>query len=244
MEHTFISYLRVSTKRQFESGLGLESQRQIVSNFIKHKKGRLLNEFVEQESGKVNDRIQLKNAIVTSQKTKATLVIAKLDRLSRSVSFISSLMESKVNFICCDMPEATPLTIHIFSALAEHERKMISTRTRDALQAKKLREPDWKPGTNNLTKEGRKKAYNTNYKNARNDINVRHALHYIRTLKENGHTYQYIAERLNEEGYRTRKGKLFHAGQVHVIWSRFNELGINPKKDQTTKQCRDVFQHC
>lgn len=229
MEQTFISYLRVSTKRQYDSGLGLEAQRQIVSNFILHQKGRLLFEFVEQESGKVNNRIQLKNAISTSKNTKSTLLIAKLDRLSRSVSFISSLMESKVNFICCDMPEATPLTIHIFAALAEHERNLISTRTRDALHAKKLREPDWKPGTNNLTNDGREKAYNTNYMNARNDIHVRHALHYIRTLKEMDCTYQYIADKLNEEGYRTRKGKLFHAGQVHVIWRRFHELGEDKK---------------
>lgn len=221
----YIAYYRVSTQKQGNSGLGLESQRQIVENFIATLKGSLRNEFVEIESGKVNQRPILKEAIVTSQNTGCTLLIAKLDRLSRSVSFISTLMESKIKFVACDIPEANEFTIHIFSALAEQERKLISSRTKLALQAKKVREPDWKPGTNNLTKEGREKAYNTNYMKARTDTCVVHAYHYIQTLLGK-YSYAQIADKLNESNYITRTGKNFRAS---TVWNIVDKLGYNTK---------------
>src|SRR5660397_33862 len=103
METKYVSYLRVSTKRQEVSGLGLEAQRLMILNYIKHQNGRLIHQFVESESGSHDDRPELKNAISTSKNTDSTLIVAKLDRLSRNVSFISSLMESKVKFVCADM---------------------------------------------------------------------------------------------------------------------------------------------
>jgi len=220
METKYVSYVRVSTKRQEISGLGLEAQRQIILNYITHQNGRLLNEFVESESGRRDDRPELIKAISTSKNTDATLIVAKLDRLSRSVSFISQLMESKVKFVCADMPTANEFTLHIFSALAEQERKYISERTKSALRAKKLREPDWKAGTNNLTDTGRKKAHHTNYMKARTDTKVVHAYHYIQTLKRQGYTYQQIADKLNMEHYRTRTNKLFRCNTVWYIWNR------------------------
>ena len=239
MDKSFVAYYRVSTRQQGISGLGLDSQRQIVESFIKHNGNRIVDEFTEIESGRVDDRPMLQKAISTSKMNGATLVIAKLDRLSRSVSFISNLMESQVKFICCDIPEANELTIHIFAALAEWERKRISERTRDALKAKKVREPDWRAGTNNLTDEGRKKAHTTNYNKARTDRRVRHAYHFIQPLYENGHTYQYIADRLNDEGYVTRKGCSFHAQQVYILVQRF-KLGQD-KKGAHIQAGHDVF---
>jgi DNA invertase Pin-like site-specific DNA recombinase len=137
MVRNFISYLRVSTQRQGASGLGLEAQRQAVAARVAG--GRLLGEYTEVESGKRNDRPQLLAALAHAESTGSIVVIAKLDRLARNVHFISSLMEAGVDFIACDLPAADKLTIHILAAVAEHEREMISQRTRAALVAAKAR---------------------------------------------------------------------------------------------------------
>ncbi|MGI4854027.1 MAG: recombinase family protein [Janthinobacterium lividum] len=135
----FISYLRVSTARQGASGLGLEAQREAVSRYLNGGSWSLVQEIVEVESGKRNDRPQIAEALRLCRLHKATLVIAKLDRLARNVHFISSLMESGVDFVACDFPEANRLTVHILAAVAEHEAGMISARTRAALAAAKAR---------------------------------------------------------------------------------------------------------
>jgi DNA invertase Pin-like site-specific DNA recombinase len=138
-EGKFISYLRVSTVKQGRSGLGLEAQRQSIDNYLNGGKWKLLKEYVEIESGKNNDRPQLREALAACQRTRATLVIAKLDRLSRNVAFIANLMESGVDFVACDFPTANKLTVHILAAMAEYEREMISKRIKDALAAAKMR---------------------------------------------------------------------------------------------------------
>lgn len=135
----FISYLRVSTARQGASGLGLEAQREAVSRYLNGGHWQLVQEVVEVESGKRNDRPAIAEALRLCRLHKATLVIAKLDRLARNVHFISSLMESGVDFTACDFPEANRLTVHILAAVAEHEAAMISARTKAALQAAKAR---------------------------------------------------------------------------------------------------------
>ncbi len=135
----FISYLRVSTARQGASGLGLEAQREAVSHYLNGGRWQLVQEIVEVESGKRNDRPAIAEALRLCRLHKATLVIAKLDRLARNVHFISSLMESGVEFVACDFPEANRLTVHILAAVAEHEAAMISARTKAALMAAKAR---------------------------------------------------------------------------------------------------------
>ncbi len=221
-----MAYYRVSTKKQGDSGLGLEAQKESVLGYIRRNGNQLLAEFTEMESGKNDNRPQLKLAILTAKQEDATLVIAKLDRLSRNVSFISKLMESKVRFVCCDMPDATDLTIHIFASIAEWERKRISERTKEAIRAKRLREPNWKPGTPNLTDADKAKAHKSISQKARTDKSVRWAYHFIKPCREKGESYQMIADKLNEEGYRTRTGKLFHPMQVHNIWKRFEDSNI------------------
>jgi DNA invertase Pin-like site-specific DNA recombinase len=134
----YIAYYRVSTDRQGRSGLGLEAQQQAVTTFIQGR-GDLVASYTEIESGKRNDRPQLEAALAACKKEKAKLVIAKLDRLARNVYFISGLLESGVDFLAVDMPEANRLTIHILAAVAEHEREMISQRTKVALAAAKAR---------------------------------------------------------------------------------------------------------
>lgn len=125
----FIAYYRVSTKKQGDSGLGLDAQRAAVKNYTND----IYKEYVEVESGKNPKRPRLLAAIEECKKTGHTLLVAKLDRLARNVHFVSALMESKVPFRCIDMPEADNFTIHIFAALAEREAKLISDRTKAAL---------------------------------------------------------------------------------------------------------------
>src|SRR6266516_3788877 len=139
MRGKFVSYLRVSTDRQGERGYGIEAQRKAVADYLDGGNWQLLGEFVEVESGKRNDRPELAKALAACKKHRATLVIAKLDRLARNVAFIANLMDGKVDFVCCDMPQATRLTIHVLAAVAEHEREMIAARTKAGLAAAKAR---------------------------------------------------------------------------------------------------------
>jgi DNA invertase Pin-like site-specific DNA recombinase len=217
----YVAYYRVSTQEQGASGLGLESQQSTVLSYIKFNGNKIVGEYTEIESGKNDMRPELLKAIQSCKDNDAVLVIAKLDRLSRNLTFISTLMDNRVRFICCDMPEANELTIGLMAVLAQWERKTISERTKKALDAKRLREPDWKPGTNNLTDDLRKKAHASTRLKARTDPSVRHAYHFIKPMRENGISFQKIAVELNKEGYKTRTGLNFHAMTVRNIWKRF-----------------------
>ncbi|RYG99646.1 MAG: recombinase family protein [Alphaproteobacteria bacterium] len=134
-----VCYLRVSTARQGASGLGLEAQRTAVMAYVAAHGMTVAAEFVEVESGKRDDRPQLAAALAACRLHRAQLVIAKLDRLARNVAFIANLMDGGVDFVACDMPHANRLTLHILAAMAEHEREMISQRTKAALAAAKAR---------------------------------------------------------------------------------------------------------
>lgn len=136
---TFIAYYRVSTERQGKSGLGLEAQQSAVHQYLNGGTWKLAAEVVEVESGRKSDRPKLAEALRLCRLHGATLIIAKLDRLARNVAFVSSLMESGVEFVAVDFPQANRLTVHILAAVAEHEAKMISERTKAALQAAKAR---------------------------------------------------------------------------------------------------------
>jgi DNA invertase Pin-like site-specific DNA recombinase len=135
----WISYLRVSTVRQGKSGLGLEAQRNSVTEFLNGGDWSLVKEYVEVESGKRSDRPELAKAIQACRAYGAKLVIAKLDRLSRNAHFLLGLQEAGVDFVCADMPNANRLTVGIMAMVAEEERRMISKRTKDALAAAKRR---------------------------------------------------------------------------------------------------------
>jgi DNA invertase Pin-like site-specific DNA recombinase len=135
----FVAYYRVSTDRQGRSGLGLEAQQKAVRDYLDGGAWEIVAEFVEIESGKRADRPELARALDACRKHKARLVIAKLDRLSRNLAFIATLMDSGVEFVAVDNPHANKLTIHILAAVAEHEREAISERTKAALAAAKAR---------------------------------------------------------------------------------------------------------
>lgn len=204
----FIAYYRVSTEKQGASGLGLEAQRDAVINHIKPE--NIFKEFTEIESGRKKDRPILLQAIQLCKEHEATLVIAKLDRLARNVVFVSTLLESGIKFVCCDMPTANELTIHIYSAIAQDEAKRISQRTKEALAIKKAQ--GHKLGNpQNLTEEARLKAHNSIRLKARSNENNQRAKAFLSHLKG---TLKYKASMLNENGFRTSKNKFFTPTQV------------------------------
>lgn len=196
----YIAYYRVSTKKQNNSGLGLASQKQSVEKFCE---GKIIESYTEVESGKNDNRIELKKAIEAAKKNNAKLVIAKLDRLSRNVTFVSMLMDSGVDFICVDMPNANKLTIHIIAALAQQERELISIRTKQALQQKKLRGA--KLGTpQNLDKTAKEKGLKVRKDNAKA---YKEKLYDIAKMyKDKGLKLQDIATKMNDLGFTSPRG--------------------------------------
>lgn len=209
----YITYFRLSTKKQ---DLGLDAQQTIINNFLKAD-DEVLASFSEKETG-TKKRVQheLSNAIEKCKETGATLLIAKLDRLARNVSFISTLMDSNVEFKALDMPQANKLTIHIFSAIAEHEAELISQRTKAALQ--ELKKKGVKLGNvKNLTQKGRNKGVETNRRKANDNPNNRKARAFINSLKLQGLNYSQIAKELNINGFTTSRGKKFQAVQAQRL---------------------------
>lgn len=206
----YVAYYRVSTKTQGDSGLGLQAQRAAVAGFVK---GPIVAEYTEVESGKNNQRTALKAAIAHAHKQQAVLVIAKLDRLSRNASFIFTLRDSGVNFQCVDLPDANTLTIGIFATLAQHERELISSRTKSALAIKKAQGASLgKP--ENLTLAARRKGAQATRQNALANRDNRKARSMALLLRQAGKNYSQIAVELNRSGFLTVRGGSFQATQV------------------------------
>ena len=216
-EGRFIAYYRVSTEKQGRSGLGLEAQRKAVEAYLDGGSWKLVAEFTEIESGKRSERPKLAEAIKTAKEHKATLVIAKLDRLSRNVAFIANLMEAGADFVAVDMPHANKLTIHILSAVAEHEREMISQRTRAALAAAKSRGVQLGNRSNIKVAQARSRAARM----AQADQFASNIQPVILQIRGAGvQTLKGIADALNARGLRTPRGGEWQAIQVKRIVER------------------------
>ena len=220
----FICYYRVSTKKQGRSGLGLDAQKSICENYINTQHGIMVNSYIEVESGKNDNREQLNSALAECKQTKSTLLIAKLDRLSRSVEFIFSLKNSGVDFACVDLPELNTMTLGIFATFAQSERERISERITVALAEKKkqgikLGKPE------NLT-DNFEKAYNnslaTRKGNAMNNENNRKAGLFAVSLRCGGATWKKITDTLNSNGFKTRRGCSFSITQVIRLHERYS----------------------
>ena len=216
MENQFIAYYRVSTQRQGQSGLGLEAQKNAVAEFLRSHSGTLIAEFTEVESGRKRNRPQLKIALAECRSKKATLIIAKLDRLARNLHFITGLMESNVDFVAVDNPNANRLTLQILAAVAEDEARRISERTKAALAAAKTR------GTR-LGTTGRARA-EENRTAAREFAEKLAPL--IREIQATGATTaKAIADELNRRGVPTSKNGRWHPTSVQRLQRRLQSDG-------------------
>lgn len=207
-EGKFISYLRVSTAKQGRSGLGLEAQRESILQYLNGGGWQLLAEHVEVETGKHDDRPQLQAALDDCRRRGATLLIAKLDRLSRDAHFLIGLQKSNVNFVAVDLPQANPFTIGVMALVAQQEREAISARTKAALAAAKARgQKLGKP--ENLTQVARLTgaAQASKARTAKaDDFAARIRPLVTECLQELG-TLTAVAQRLNADGVLTARGK-------------------------------------
>jgi DNA invertase Pin-like site-specific DNA recombinase len=216
-----ITYIRVSTTQQGRSGLGIEAQRQALRQFAKAEGLELVREFVEVETGKGSDaldrRPQLKAALAAAKKLKCHVAVAKLDRLSRDVHFISGLMSHKVPFVVAELgSDVDPFVLHLFAALAEKERSLISTRTRQALAAAKARGVTL--GSPKLSKARESAAASIK---AGADQHAANILPIIREAQRAGATsLRAVAEALNARGISTARGGAWHAMSVKNVLDR------------------------
>lgn len=220
----FVAYYRVSRKEQGISGLGLSAQNSAVEKYVTSQDGTIVKSFTEIETGtNKRERIEIHKAIQLAKNEGAILIIAKLDRLARNVSFVSSLMDAGIEFLAVDMPSANNFTIHIFSALAEQEAKLISSRTKLALA--ELKKKGVKLGNpQNLTSEARAKGVDKIKENAMNNDRNRQAQSIILNCKEKEMSYRQIADYLNQLNFKTRYGNKFYAPTVRQLYNRTNLL--------------------
>lgn len=220
-----IGYRRVSDRKQGESGLGLEAQADAIARYAAHAGLPILRTYVEVETGRVADRPELLLALADCRRTRARLVIAKLDRLARNVAFTSALMDSGVDFVACDNPHANRLTLHILAAVAEDESRRISARTRDALAAYRARGGllgAARPGAARLTPEqsARDRAEAGRRRQADADAAYADLAPLMAELRDAGLSDRAIAARLVADGHTTRRGRPWNGVQVARVLSR------------------------
>lgn len=221
MKQKYVAYLRVSTQKQGYSGLGLEAQREIIHNHLHDT--TLIAEFVEVESGRKSDRPKLKEALALCRKDGATLIVAKLDRLARSVSFLSNLLESDVEIVFCDFPQANKMVLHIISAISQYEAELIATRTKASLQAKKAR--GFKLGNPEHLLNKHKQAIQNSIRTCRvkadGNPNNKRAVAMLRILVKENRSYSEMASILNQEGFVTSRGCSFTKSTVYKLIKRY-----------------------
>jgi len=224
----FIACYRVSTARQGRSGLGLEAQRAAVREYLNGGRWHLIEEVTEVESGKRSDRPQLARALAACRVRNATLIIAKLDRLARNVAFIANLMDSRVDFVAADMPQANRLTVHVLAAIAEHEAAAISARTKAALARAKARGKRLGGDRGNLpavAKAGAKASVEARRAVAATRAQDLSAV--VADLRSEGHTsLRQLAQGLNAREIPAPRGGEWQAAQVARVLRQVSEASV------------------
>ena len=218
MEETvYVAYLRVSTQRQGTSGLGLQAQQEIIRNYLNGDSP--IAEFIEVESGRKSDRPKLHKALELCKKKKATLIVAKMDRLSRNVAFTSQLLDSGIEIVFCDFPKANRLVLTIISAISEYEVGLIRQRTKAALQVKKEQGCQLGKPENLMRNLDRAIANSrkTNQEKALNNANNKRAVAILRGLVNKTSNMSEMARILNAEGFLTSRGGSFSTKQVENV---------------------------
>lgn len=225
MKH-YITYLRVSTARQGASGLGLEAQRTAVLNCIAAERGELLAEVIEIESGKADKRPKLAEALDLCKRTGATLLIARLDRLSRNVVFLFQLKDSGVDIKAADLPDLNTLTLGMLAVMAQHERERIAERTKAALDEtlKRRGGRDWrtgkrKDGSHALNDDARRRSVVTRQAKAASNAETLKAKAMLAALYASAPSMSMpkAAEMLNASGFRTPSGRAFDKSSVRRL---------------------------
>jgi len=220
-DNVYVAYLRVSTQRQGSSGLGLQAQQEIIQKYLNGKTP--IAEFVEVESGRKSDRPKLHEALELCKKKKATLIVAKMDRLSRNVTFTSQLLDSGIEIVFCDFPRANRLVLTIIAAISEYEAGLIRQRTKAALQVKKEQGCQLGKPENLMRNLGKAIANSrkTNQERAHNNPNNKRAVAILRSLVNKTTNYSEMARVLNDEGFLTSRGGRFSAKQVSILLNRY-----------------------
>ena len=219
-----VAYERVSTQQQGRSGLGLDAQRQAIKNFVNQRNARVMGSFTEVESGKQHsNRPKLSEALHLAKMTKSTLVIAKLDRLSRNAAFLLTLRDSGVKFTAADLPDANELTVGILAVVAQAEREAISKRTKEALAAAKAR--GTKLGNPNgaapLKRAGKGNVDALKAIQAKTAARTNDLRPVIESLREQGHvTLGALADELNARGFVTPRGGAWYRSSVRNLLGR------------------------
>ncbi|SFJ53794.1 recombinase family protein [Bradyrhizobium sp. cf659] len=221
----FIAYFRVSTERQGKSGLGLAAQRRKIADFVAGA-GTLIAEFCDIQSGKDDSRTELQRAIHLAKRESAKIVIARLDRFSRRVSFIANILKQGIGLVCAEMPNATDFQLHNFAALAQEERRLISERTKAALAEAKRRGKVLGSNGRNLAAKNRKAADD-----------------FASELREEldadllRRSYSEIARHLNDAGLATTTGRKFYAQTVknYLLRSARPQTSIEPATDPNAR---------
>jgi DNA invertase Pin-like site-specific DNA recombinase len=223
-----IAYLRVSTQRQQRSGLGIEAQRAAITRFAQTEDLEIIGEFVEAETGKGVDaldrRPQLAAALSAAKAAKCAVLVSKLDRLSRDVAFVAGLMAQRVPFIVAELGrDADPFMLHLYAALAEKERRLISERTRSALAAKKVQGAAL-GNPSNIVEAGH---IGRRSQQSEADRFAKNVLPIIRSIQSAGPIGMVsIAAQLNERGIRTQRGGRWHVSSVANVLTRANGCDV------------------
>lgn len=226
-------YLRVSTTRQFSSGLGIEAQRETCLNYIKSQDGELLKEFIDSESGKNRNRPGLLSAIDFCKTNGCALVIAKLDRLARDVEFTFKVINTGIDIHFCDMPMINTMILGVFASVAQYERELISGRTKAALTAKRERGEVWNKeiSTERINKAVEASAKSRREKARNNPKNVFFWQFCINWQKKNGKftamtDFQPIADELNSLGQTTATGLPFTKNRARAAYQNLSNFMI------------------
>ena len=220
----YVAYYRVSTRKQGDSGLGLEAQHSYINHFYKDRK--IIAEFIDIHSGKdTRNSEQLQAAISLCKSRGATLVVAKVDRLSRDTEqALAIYRELDERLESCDIPNLDKFTLTLFMAIADRERKLISIRTKAALVEKVKRSGEWRTGSHAFRSgQASRLGTSTLQRIARQNTNSRQAMAHIRHLMAGGHNHNQIAQNLNEDGFRAPRGGRYSAVQVKRLCDRIFE---------------------
>ena len=219
-QKNYIAYLRQSTMKQEIPGLGVEAQREIIQNYLKERKPVA----IETESGRKSDRPKLTEVLEVCRKTGSILIVAKLGRLSRNVAFTSKLLESDVEIVFCDFPEANKLVLHIISSIAEYEAGLISQRTKQSLRTKKARGCRLGKSENLLSRlpQAVENSNRTSRQKALDNPNNKRAVASLKSLVKEEKSLSEMARILNKEGFVTAWGCQFKASQVSILLKRYN----------------------